>query len=136
MLGSSGGVLPVMVKMARRGLGGTMGSGKQQFSWIHIEDFCKIIRWMIENENAKGVYNIVAPKHITNKGLMALFRKKTKMPIGLPATEWMLKIGAYIIGTETELVLKSRYVIPEKLLKEGFKFKYNTIEECLDNLLQ
>lgn len=136
VLGKTGGVLPVMVKMTKRGLGGTMGSGKQQFSWIHITDFCRIIAWMIENENAKGPYNIVAPNAITNKNLMALFRKKVKMPIGLPATEWMLKIGAFIIGTETELVLKSRYVVPERLLNEGFKFEYETIEECLDNLVK
>jgi len=135
VLGKSGGVFPVLMNVVKKGLGGTMSTGKQQVSWVHIEDFCNIINWMIENEKANGVYNIVAQQPVTNKNLMQLLRKKSNTKIGLPAPKWMLEIGAFFMRTQTELILKSRYAVPEKLLNEGFKFKYNTIEDCVGDLL-
>jgi len=135
VFGSSGGVLPVMVKMVKRGLGGKMGSGKQQVCWIHVEDFCSIIQWMLENERAQGVYNIAAPEPVRNVKLMGLLRKYARMPFGLPAPAWLLAIGAVIIRTETELVLKSRYAVPEKLLKEGFQFRFGEIEKSIEDLV-
>lgn len=134
VMGQGGGVFPVLMNMSAKGLGGTMGKGTQQVSWIHIDDFCNLVKWVIDNNDVVGVYNVVAPNPITNKNMMALFRKKVQVKIGLPATEWMLKIGAFFIGTETELILKSRYSYPEKALNEGFSFNYQTFQECLDNL--
>lgn len=134
VFGTTGGVLPTLLSLVKKGLGGKMGSGNQQVSWIHINDFCRMISWAIENKNANGIYNVVAPKTVTNKKLMSLLRKKTGVIIGLPATAWMLEIGAFLIRTETELILKSRYVAPERLLKEGFRFNFHTMEECMDTL--
>ena len=134
VMGREGGVFPVLMGMTAKGLGGTMGKGTQQVSWVHIDDFCNFVNRVIDRDDVVGVYNVVAPNPITNKNMMALFRKKVHVKIGLPATEWMLKIGAILIGTETELILKSRYSYPEKALSEGFLFKYKTFQECLDNL--
>ncbi|MCE3258596.1 MAG: epimerase family protein [Bacteroidetes bacterium] len=136
VMGKESGVFPVLMKLSKLGLGGTMGSGKQQVSWIHVEDFCRITEWLIKNESASGPYNIVAPQPIRNKDMMKLFRRKTGMPFGLWAPAWMLEIGAFFIRTETELILKSRYAVPERLLKEGYEFKYKTFESCLDNLTE
>ncbi|MGZ3901207.1 MAG: TIGR01777 family oxidoreductase [Bacteroidia bacterium] len=135
VFGSEGGVLPVLMKVVKKGAGGKMGDGKQQVSWIHIDDFCRIIEWLIYNINAEGPYNIAAPEPVCNKKLMALLRKKAKMPIGLPSPKWLLEIGAFFIRTETELILKSTYAIPERLMAEGFRFKYKTLEECLDSMV-
>ena len=135
VFGKTGGVFPVLVNMTKKGLGGKMGTGKQQVSWVHVHDFCSIVKWMIFNEKAVGPYNIVAEQPVTNKNLMALLRKKTNTSFGLPATKWMLEIGAFFLGTETELILKSRYAVPERLLNEGYKFKYHNIEACVNDLI-
>jgi len=134
VLGHGGGAFPVMSKLAALGLGGTLGKGTQQVSWIHIADYCALIKWMINTNTAVGVYNGVAPTPIINKDMMRLFRQKAHMKIGLPAYTWMLEIGAFFIGTETEIILGSTYAYPEKALNEGFTFQYKTMESCLDNL--
>lgn len=135
VFGKTGGVFPVLYKLAKRGLGGKMGNGKQQVSWVHIDDFCNIINWMIETETAKGVYNIVTTKPVTNDKLMKLIRKRSGVPFGLPSPAWLLEVGALFIRTETELILKSRYSVPEKLLNEGFKFKFTSAEDCVNDLI-
>jgi uncharacterized protein (TIGR01777 family) len=135
VLGKGGGVMPVMTKLAKAGLGGKMGNGKQFISWIHEEDFLNALEWLIKNEKAAGVYNLAAPEPIPNKEFMKLMRNKLNKKIGLPAAEWMLKMGAVFLKTETELILKSRRVVPTKLLNEGFKFKFYSVEKALENLL-
>lgn len=135
VMGKAGGVLPVMSKLVKARLGGKMGTGKQFVSWIHEEDFLNSIVWLIENEKTDGAYNLAAPNPIPNKQFMQLMRKELNVTIGLPATKWMLEIGAFFIGTETELILKSRKVIPTKLVNEGFVFKYPTLELALKTLL-
>lgn len=134
VLGHGGGAFPVMSKLASFGLGGTLGKGTQQVSWIHIADYCALIKWMIDTHTADGVYNGVAPTPIVNKDMMRLFRQKAHMKIGLPAYTWMLEIGAFFIRTETEIITGSTYTYPEKALNEGFTFKYKTMQACLDNL--
>ena len=134
VMGQGGGVFPVLINLAKKGLGGTMGKGTQLVSWVHVDDFCSFVKWIIDNEKTTGVYNLVSPEPITNKKMMKLFREKVHVKIGLPATEWMLKIGAFFLRTETELILKSRYSYPEKALNEGFLFKYKTMNDCLNNL--
>lgn len=134
VMGNSGGVYPALMNIVRKGLGGTMGKGTQQVSWIHITDFCRMISWCIDHPEVQGVYNAVAPNPVTNKVLMQKLRKKAFIAFGLPATSWMLEIGAFFIRTETELILKSRYSYPERALAEGFTFQCTTIDTCLSEL--
>lgn len=134
VMGKTGGVFPELMGIIRKGLGGTMGKGTQQVSWIHIDDFCRMVAWSIENPQVQGIYNSVAPMPVTNKALMQKLRKKAGVPFGLPAAAWMLEIGAFFIGTETELILKSRYSYPERALQEGFQFKHQRIDSCLSDL--
>ncbi len=134
VMGKNAGVFPVLRKLTKRFLGGKMGSGTQFVSWIHVEDFCRMVEWLINNKNAAGPYNVAAPHPIRNNDMMKVYRKVLGVPFGLPATEWMLAIGAFFMGTETELVLKSRNVISDRAMKEGFEFKFKTMEECVKNL--
>jgi uncharacterized protein len=136
VLGKSGGVLPVMKKLVNAGLGGKMGSGKQFVSWIHEEDFLKAILWLIENEKAAGAYNLAAPQPVTNSDFMQLIRKSLGKKFGIPAAKWMLEIGAVFLRTETELILKSRKVVPKRLVDEGFVFSYSNMEKALKDLLK
>lgn len=131
----SGGVLKPYFNLLKFGLGGQQGSGKQMYSWIHIEDTCRIIEWIHEHENLSGTYNCSSPNAVSNKEFMRTLRNVTGHRFGLPAFEWMLKTGALLIGTETELVLKSRWVIPTKLMKSGFQFKYPELSFALKNII-
>lgn len=135
VLGKDGGVMKPFINLVRFGLGGKQGSGNQMFSWIHIEDLFNIILFFQSHKELKGVFNCSAPNPIANKTLMKAFRQAMKAKIGLPSPEWLLKIGALIIKTEPELILKSRWVVPEKLLKSGYSFKYPTLDTALKNIL-
>jgi uncharacterized protein (TIGR01777 family) len=129
-------VLPVMKRLVRFGLGGKMGSGKQYFSWIHEEDYARAIDFLLERNDLSGTFNITAPNPLPNKDFMKLLRSEMKMPIGIGATKWMLEVGAIFIGTETELVLKSRRVVPKKLLEAGFQFEFPDVKSALHDLIQ
>ena len=135
VLGKDGGVIKPFTNLVKLGLGGKEGPGNQMFSWIHIEDVFEIIQFLSKNENISGIVNVAAPNPVTNKKLMQAFRKVLKMPVGFPAPKWLLKIGAVLIGTETELLLKSRWVLPERLLQSGYTFKFETIDETLRDIL-
>lgn len=135
VLGSDSGAFPPLMNLVKFGLGGKQGSGNQMVSWIHINDVVGIIDWMIENE-AKGVYNVTSPQPVTNQHLMRSLRSIYGMPIGLPTPEWLLTFGATLIGTETELVLKSRWVIPKRLLQEGYRFKFTSIDAAATDLIK
>lgn len=136
VLGKDGGVIEPFDNLVRFGLGGQQGDGKQMFSWIHIEDLYRIIRFIELNKNRNGVYNCSAPHPITNNTFMRTFRQVKKISFGLPALALLLRIGAAIIGTETELLLKSRWVLPERLMQHGFEFRYPTITEALTDILK
>lgn len=127
VLGQNGGAFPIMKKMTKLGLGGKQGNGNQYISWITEEDYVKAINFLIDQE--AGTYNICVPNPIRNKIFQKELQEKLSIPFGLNATKWMLKIGARIIGTETELLLKSRKVYPEKLLNLGFNFTTKTFQE-------
>lgn len=127
-------VFPVLRRLARLGLGGRMGSGRQYVSWIHERDFCRAIKWLIAHEELQGPVNLAAPGPLPNAEMMREFRRLCGMPIGLPATEWMLEIGAFFLRTETELILKSRRVVPGKLLASGFQFEFPEFGPALDEL--
>ncbi|WP_160070232.1 TIGR01777 family oxidoreductase [Sphingobacterium bovisgrunnientis] len=135
VLGADGGVMTPFENLVKFGLGGKQGNGKQMFSWIHVEDLFQIIQFVETESEIKGVINCSAPEPVTNEDFMRIFREVKNIPIGLPSLTWMLKIGALIIGTETELLLKSRWVLPEKLINKGFKFEFPTIESALQDIL-
>ena len=135
VLGKDGGVVKPIKNLVRFGLGGKQGKGNQMFSWIHIEDLYQCIVFLQQHQELTGIFNTSAPNPVTNKNLMQVFRHKMKMPIGLPAPEWLLKFGAILIKTETELILKSRWVIPERFLQAGFTFQYSTIDAALEDIL-
>lgn len=129
-----GGVFDVLVGLVRRGLGGASGDGKQYFSWVHEVDFLQAVYWLIEHEETDGPVNISAPQPLPNAEFMRVLRKEMGVPFGLPATRWMLEIGAVFMKTETELVLKSRRVIPGRLINAGFRFQFPTWPEAAKDL--
>lgn len=118
-----GTVMDVLSGLARKYLGGKMGDGGQMVSWIDINDVCRAVEWMIETESASGPYNLAAPNALTNAEMMKRIREKVGVSFGLPAYEWMLELGAFFMRTETELILKSRWVYPERLIQGGFVFE-------------
>jgi uncharacterized protein (TIGR01777 family) len=132
----SGGVMIPYFNLLKLGLGGRQGSGKQMYSWIHIKDVCKSIDFMFKHDELEGVYNLSAPNPVTNNTFMQKLRKATDTVIGLPAYEWMLKIGAAVIGTEPELILKSRWVVPTKLLQAGYEFAFPDIDGAFKDIVQ
>lgn len=134
VLGKNGGAFIPLKRLTQFGLGGKQGNGNQFISWIYEKDFARAIEFTIEKKMI-GVVNIVSPKPIQNKDFMSELRKSLKMPIGIPTPKPILKIGAKIIGTETELVLKSRNVIPERLQENGFEFEFDTLEKAFKNLI-
>lgn len=131
-----GGVMAPLRNLVRFGLGGAQGSGRQQFSWIHMEDLFRIVGFLQEHPELNGVFNASAPHPVTNRELMAGLRRAIGVPVGLPAPRWLLELGARLIRTETELVLKSRWVIPERLQRAGFTFRYDTLEKALKEIFE
>ncbi|WP_404470215.1 TIGR01777 family oxidoreductase [Sutcliffiella horikoshii] len=135
VLGKDGGVMTPFKNLVKFSLGGVQGPGTQMFSWVHIEDVYRIMLFIRDRKDLQGVLNCSAPNPISNKQFMAEMREKMNRKIGLPSPRWMLEIGAVVIRTETELILKSRWVIPERLQKEGYQFKYPKIDEALAEIL-
>lgn len=135
VLGKNGGALEPLKNLAKVGLGGRQGNGQQYFSWLHEIDFLRIIEHTLENESIEGVYNASAPNPIPNHKFMKHLRKAVGISLGLPLPEWLLKIGAMFIKTESELILKSRRVVPTKFLKSGFEFDYVTFEKAVKSLV-
>lgn len=135
VLGDDGGVMRPLKNLVRFGLGGNQGSGNQRFSWIHIEDLKNIILYIQAHTEMTGVYNCASPEPVTNEVFMKLLRQEMKMPLGLSSPKWLLEIGAVLIRTETELILKSRWVLPERLVNSGFTFTYPRLDTALKNIL-
>lgn len=135
VLGNNGGAFPKMKMLTKSGLGGKQGRGDQKVSWIHIEDFCRAVECLIENENFSGPVNITAPAPVSNEKFMAALRRKMRVAFGINAPVWQLEMASALVGTETELLLKSRNVYPGKLLKSGFEFICPDIETALDELI-
>lgn len=132
----SNSVLPVMKKLVRLGLGGKIGTGNQYFSWIHEADYAGAIDFLLQRNDLCGLFNLTAPHPVLNKEFMKLLRNEMKVRFGIGATRWMLEIGAVLLGTETELVLKSRRVVPKKLIDAGFQFQYPELKPALHDLIQ
>jgi uncharacterized protein (TIGR01777 family) len=125
VLGRSGGALPRLARIARFGLGGTVGSGRQGISWIHEQDMNRLFTEAIERPDMAGAYLATAPTPVSNKEFMRLLRHAMKVPIGLPAAGWMVKLGAPLfLRTDPELALYGRYCASRRLRDEGFSFQF------------
>lgn len=135
VLGPDGGVMTPYKNLVKFGLGGVQGTGSQKFSWIHIEDLFRAILFLKDSKELSGVFNCSSPDPVTNREFMAQLRNDMNRKVGLPTPKWMLEVGSLLIQTETELVLKSRWVLPERLEKAGFVFQYDTLEKALKQIL-
>jgi uncharacterized protein (TIGR01777 family) len=129
-----GGVFDALLGLVRRGLGGRSGDGRQYVSWVHDADFLDAIEWLIEREEVAGPVNIASPDPLPNAEFMRNLREAAGIRFGLPAAGWMLEVGARLLGTETELILKSRRVVPGRLLAGGFRFRFPTWREAAGDL--
>ncbi len=134
VLGEDGGAFPKMRTLAKWGMGGHQGDGNQFISWMHIEDFCRAIDFIMTHQEIVGPINLTAPRPIRNKEFMQQLRVALGRRWGMSQPKWLLELGARLIGTETELLLKSRNVIPERLVECGFDFNYTNAEEAIQAL--
>lgn len=131
VFGQNGGAFPKLRRVTKLGLGGKQGNGRQWVSWIHIEDFCRAVDFCIENNSFTGAVNVTSPCPIRNSEMMKVMRDIYSIPFGLSQPTALLELGSALIGTESELLLKSRNVIPEKLSKAGFDFKFKKLSNAL-----
>jgi uncharacterized protein len=129
-----GGVFATLAGLVRLGLGGRAGNGRQFVSWIHYLDFIAAVRWLIEHEEIDGIVNIASPHPLPNAEFMRVLRDACGVALGLPAAPWMLELGAIVMRTETELILKSRRVVPARLLEHGFRFAFPVWPEAARDL--
>ena len=129
-LGEGSAMKPLM-GLVKLGLGGSQGPGSQWMSWIHVHDFVRAVQFLLEKDVAIGAFNLAAPNPLPNQAFMAILRETMGINWGLPLPTPLLKLGAWLIRTEAELLLKSRKVIPTRLLEAGFRFQYPTASEAL-----
>jgi NAD dependent epimerase/dehydratase family enzyme len=156
VLGDGSALVP-LARLARFGLGGPQldghwfstaegrregtfhefrtGGGRQRFSWVHLDDVLGSIRFLMEREDLSGIFNVSAPSPSDNRTLMATLRRVLRVPAGLPAFRWMLELGSIAIRTETELILKSRWVVPQRLQEAGYEFRFPELEPALADIL-
>jgi uncharacterized protein (TIGR01777 family) len=130
-----GGIFDTLLRLVRFGLGGRAGDGRQYVSWLHEIDFLSSISWLIARRDIDGVVNLAAPNPVPYAEFMRALRKAWGMPIGMPATAWMLEVGIFLLQTETELVLKSRRVVSGRLRDQGFSFAFPTWPEAAQDLV-
>ena len=119
-----GGAFDILLRLVRFGLGGTVATGRQFVSWIHEADFARAVDYLISHEQIDGAVNLASPHPLSNRDFMRELRRAYGISIGLPAPEWLLGIGTRLLQTESELVLKSRRVVPGRLLRSGFQFAF------------
>jgi uncharacterized protein len=129
-----GGIFDVLLRLVRFGLGGTAGDGRQYVAWIHERDFIRAVSWLIEHEQLAGPVNIAAPNPVPNAEFIRTLREAWGTGMGLPAAKWMLEVGAFFLRTETELVRKSRRVVPGRLLESGFSFLFPGWKDAAEDL--
>ncbi len=131
-----GGIFDELLRLVRLGLGGKAGTGQQYVSWIHEHDFARAVDFLIENKNIQGVVNVASPHPLPNVEFMSRLRKAWGIGLGLSSSRWMLEAGAFLLRTETELILKSRRVVPGRLLKYGFRFDFPNWAEASKDLVE
>ena len=131
-----GNAFAILLNLVRVGLGGTQGNGRQFVSWIHETDFARAVEFLIDREDMEGPVNVAAPHPLPNREFMAVLREAWEMPNGLPAPWPLLEIGTFLMRTESELVLKSRRVVPGRLQDAGFLFEFRNWPEAADDLVR
>jgi uncharacterized protein (TIGR01777 family) len=131
-----GSIFATLLELAHRGLGGRAGDGRQYVSWIHDTDFARAVLWIIEHDSLGGVVNVAAPSPLPQEDFAHAIRRAAGIRVGLPAMKWMLEIGAMVMRTETELILKSRRVVPTRLLESGFVFTFPNWNEAAYDLVR
>ncbi len=136
MSNDKGSVLDVLLGLAKRGLGGRFGDGKQFVSWIHESDFTSALDFLIANEAMEGAVNICSPNPITQEKFASILRNTAGRKFGLPTPNWLVEVGCLLMKTESELVLKSRRVVPTRLLGAGFEFQFPDWESACRDLVR
>src|SRR5579859_3188794 len=131
-----GNSLAILLNLVRVGLGGTQGNGRQYVSWIHENDYARAVEFLIEREDISGPVNIAAPNPLPNREFMQALRDAWDMPNGIPLPKPLLELGAMFMRTESELVLKSRCVVPARLLAAGFLFEFRNWSEAAEDLVR
>ncbi|HZY47921.1 MAG TPA: TIGR01777 family oxidoreductase [Candidatus Bathyarchaeia archaeon] len=131
---SEGGVYRTLRSLTRWGLGGSIAGGRQFISWIHEADFCDVIEWLIDHDDFSGPVNLASPNPIPQRDMMRIIRRECGVPFGLPATRRMLEIAAFVHRTEAELIIKSRRVVPARLLSAGFQFYFPNMEDAVHEI--
>ncbi|WP_433346089.1 TIGR01777 family oxidoreductase [Microtetraspora malaysiensis] len=131
-----GGAFDVLLRLARLGLGGPVAGGAQYVSWIHDRDFVRAVEFLADRDDLAGPVNLAAPVPLPQRMLMRVLRTAWGVPVGLPATKWMAELGALALRSDTELLLKSRRVVPGRLLEAGFTFDYAQWPEAADELVR
>jgi len=135
VFGRNDGAFPRLLNLVKFGLGGRQGDGQQYVSWIHEQDAAKCTEWLLEHKELSGVINCTAPVAVKNTKLMKLIRTSYGVPFGLPSPAWLLELGAVFIGTETELILKSRWVEPKHLTDSGYSFIFPKVEHAVKDII-
>lgn len=129
-----GTVFRVLRRLVRFGLGGAMAGGRQYVSWIHEADFCRAVEWLLNHDEISGPVVLAAPNPLPNREMMKIMRRVCGMRFGLSGALWMLEVGAFFLRTETELIIKSRRVVPGRLLACGFKFRFADLAGAVADL--
>ncbi len=135
VLGMADSAFPRLFNLVKFGLGGKLGDGKQYLNWVHEQDAVRCTEFLLQHTELDGAINCTAPVPMQNAAFMATLRKAWSIPFGLPTPAWLLSIGMAIIGSETELILKSRWVIPQRLLDAGYRFMFAEAEYAIHDLL-
>jgi NAD dependent epimerase/dehydratase family enzyme len=131
-----GGVFDVLLRLARLGLGGPVAGGAQYVSWIHDQDFVRAVEFLVAREDITGPVNLAAPAPLPHRDFMRALRTAWGVPVGLPATRWMAEAGAFVLRSDTELLLKSRRVVPGRLMDAGFTFGHPDWPAAADDLVR
>jgi uncharacterized protein (TIGR01777 family) len=135
VLGRSDGAFPRLLNLVKLGLGGKQGDGNQYVSWVHEQDAARCTEYLLAHSELEGVINCTSPEPVSNKELMRTIRGAYGIPFGAPSPAWLLEIGARLIGTETELILKSRWVMPKRLLDSGFSFLFSKLDHAVKDII-
>ena len=135
VLGANSGAFPVMTRLARFGLCSPQGSGQQWISWLHITDFCRAMEFLTHANDLSCPVNLCAPHPLPNRDFNALLCQHMRPLLKLPQPQWLLEIGTFVLRTETELMLESRKVYPERLLAAGFQFEFTECAAAVGELL-
>jgi uncharacterized protein (TIGR01777 family) len=131
-----GGIFDILLRLTRLWLGGPIAGGRQYVSWIHDRDFVRAVEFLIAREDIQGAVNLAAPNPLPQRDFMAALREASGTRVGLPATKWMVEVGAVFLRTDTELILKSRRVVPARLLVEGFRFDFPEWQAAARDLVE